>query len=94
MTSGTAGKPSQGDKCTIILPITQEKYEQIVQQPAQFRAWINENGRHNSGDETSLPLSLSGGAIEWQTVCRQLARKSTRCNLCRAKGKKATTYPA
>jgi len=45
MTTGTAGKPSQRDKCTIILPITQEEYEQIVHKPMQFRAWIDKNYR-------------------------------------------------
>ena len=45
MTTGTAGKPSQRDKRTIILPITQEEYEQIVHNPMQFRAWIDKNYR-------------------------------------------------
>ena len=45
MTSETAGKPSQRDKRTIILPIKQEKYEQIVLAPHPFRAWIDKNYR-------------------------------------------------
>ena len=45
MTSETARKPSQRDKRTIILPITQEEYEQIVHKPMQFRAWIDKNYR-------------------------------------------------
>jgi len=47
MTSGTAGKPSQRDKCTIILPISQDEYEQIVHKPKQFRAWIDKNYRRH-----------------------------------------------
>ena len=45
MTTGTAGKPSQRDKCTIILPMSQEEYEQIVHKPMQFRAWLDKNYR-------------------------------------------------
>jgi hypothetical protein len=45
MTTGTAGKPSQRDKRTIILFITQEEYEQIVLAPQKFRAWIDKNYR-------------------------------------------------
>jgi len=45
MTRGTARKPSQRRNRTIILFITQEKYEQIVRQPMQFRAWIDKEYR-------------------------------------------------
>jgi len=45
MTSGTAKKPSQRHNRTIILPIEQEKYRQIVSAPQQFRVWIDQNYR-------------------------------------------------
>ena len=45
MTSGTARKPSQRHNRTIILPIEQEKYAQIVLVPQQFRAWNDKNYR-------------------------------------------------
>ncbi len=43
MTPKTATTPSQRQDRTIILPIDQDQYEKIVAQPAQFRAWIDEN---------------------------------------------------
>jgi hypothetical protein len=45
MTPGTARKPSQRNNRTIILPIEQEQYEQIVRSPKQFRHWIDKNYR-------------------------------------------------
>jgi len=43
MTSGTARMPSQRDNRTIILPIEQEHYDQIVLSPQHFREWLEHN---------------------------------------------------
>ena len=43
MTNGTARKPSQRHNRTIILPIEQEKYRQIISAPQHFRDWIDKN---------------------------------------------------
>ena len=40
--------------------------------------------------EREWRYALSGGAVEWQAVCRKLARKPPRCNLRRAESKAAT----
>jgi hypothetical protein len=45
MTSGTARKPSRRENRTIILPIEQEKYEQIILSPKHFRVWSDQNYR-------------------------------------------------
>ena len=45
MTNGTARKPSLSEDRTIILPIGQEEYEQIVPIWRQFRAWVDQQYR-------------------------------------------------
>ena len=63
MTTETAGTPSQRDKCTITLLISQEEYEQIVRQPMQFRAWIDKNyGLHPE----IFPETFKGKRIFWR----------------------------
>ena len=47
MTKGTATTPSTKEDRTIILPIGQEEYEQIITDGRKFRAWLDKQHRLN-----------------------------------------------